>query len=188
MGALTLAALIASLGDAMGLAAQPLSARVRCSPPRMDFEFPDQPAVATSQSGQQGISPLTAPLRQVFSSAELQRSLTDKATGALTVVLFGSKSCAACRAVLSRLRQLDHTLEQVQFLHLNLADETREAFLVHEITHMPMAYVYDAHGSFIESHLCLRSGLRDFRDRLYKLLAMHEQHVESSAQTRISFG
>lgn len=162
----------------------PPLARVRVPPPLLDLEC--SPSLSISSANQRSAnqrqrcsSPCT--LRQVFSSAELCASLDSHTphthTTPLTVVLFGSKSCASCRAVLSRLRQLDHTLEQVRFLHLNLAEETRDAFVQRDVTHMPTAYVYDANGGFIEAHLCQRSGLR--RELLMHLLKEQYTHTQT---------
>lgn len=158
----------------------PALARARVPPPVLDLECSPSLSSSIANQRQRCSSPCT--LRQVFSSAELCASLDSHTSSShthttpLTVVLFGSKSCASCRAVLSRLRQLDHTLEQVRFLHLNLAEETRDAFVQRDVTHMPTAYVYDASGGFIESHLCQRSGLR--RELHMHLLKEKKAHTQ----------
>ena len=75
--------------------------------------------------------------------------------GGISVVLFGSKQCAACRALLPRTRRLAAARRDVRFFSLESSKTTAEAFQFHEITAVPTFLVLDASGAILET----RAGL-----------------------------
>jgi len=109
--------------------------------------------------------PLRPPLRssllamqvqQIPSPAELRAAVTASACeGGISVVLFGSKQCAACRALLPRTRRLAAARRDVRFFSLESSKATAEAFQYHEITAVPTFLVLDASGAILET----RAGL-----------------------------
>ena len=98
----------------------------------------------------------TSLVRPLPSPEELRAAVTASACEVgISVVLFGSKQCAACRALLPRTRRLAAARRDVRFFSLESSKTTAEAFQFHEITAVPTFLVLDASGAILET----RAGL-----------------------------
>jgi len=98
----------------------------------------------------------TSLVRPLPSPEELRAAVAASACeGGISVVLFGSKQCAACRALLPRTRRLAAARRDVRFFSLESSKTTAEAFQFHEITAVPTFIVFDGAGAILE----MRAGL-----------------------------
>lgn len=95
-------------------------------------------------------------LEALPSHEELQAAIRSGCTdGGLTVVLFGSKQCASCRAMLPRTRRLAAALPCVRFFYVEHGPSTEDAFLWYEVTKAPSFIIFDGQGEIVDS----KSGL-----------------------------
>ena len=143
-------------GPSAGAAAGPSQLE---PPPRALVSM--QAAAGTSRG--QLLEPLPTP-KELYDAVSTQ-------TG-LAVVLFSSRQCALCRALLPRVRRMAATLPDVRFFAIDHSAATDEAFKYHEVTQVPSFILFDGAGNVVDS----MSGLTPSDWGAFKQLV--EQHAD----------
>ena len=104
-----------------------------------------------------------ATITTLIRASELNDALAQQGRA---IVLFGQRSCSACRRLAPRIRRLAAERPDDRFFHIEASALTRSAFEQHEIRMLPTLCAFDEHGERMASVCAAGLSIQALREAL----------------------